>query len=381
MGQTAKIKIQKRNPERFRSNPGKKSLVEIRQKVLQGERLSREDGITLYNCSDLVGIGHLANLVRERLHGDKTYFNQNFHMNATNVCEANCLFCSFARIQPGDEQAFTFSLEQSKKFIEARYHPEVTEIHIVNGLHQGLAFDYYTSLLEMIRENFPNLHIKAFTAVEIQYFSEKYNMSIEEVLTRLMKAGLMSMPGGGAEILGNRVRKKICADKVSGEDWLKIHDIAHKLGLKTNATMLYGHVENYEERVDHLLALREQQDKSKGFQVFIPLAFHPEGNRMKNLPGPSAFDSLRTYAISRLLLDNFPHIKAYWAMLGVHLAQLALSFGANDVDGTVVSEKIYRMAGNKGPEMLTKEQLIQLIEETGRKAIERDTVYNTIGEE
>ena len=367
---------------KIRSYPKSESnLATIKEKVMNGERLTREDGVLLYETANLLELGNLANYVREKRHGNNTYFNQNFHMNATNVCEADCLFCSFARIEPDSEKAFTLNLQQAKKFIEEHNHAQMTEIHIVNGLHKGLPFEYYTDLLQMVRDNFPHLHIKAFTAVEIKYFAQKYDISICETLEKLMDAGLMSMPGGGAEIFAKRVRDKVCRNKVSAEDWLDIHRQAHRLGLRSNATMLYGHIENYSERIDHLISLRRLQDETGGFQTFIPLAFHPEGNRMRHLQAPTGFDDLRTYAISRLMLDNFDHIKSYWVMVGPKIAQISLSFGVDDLDGTVVSEKIYKMSGSQSPNMLTKEQLEHLICEAGRTPVERDTLYNVVGED
>lgn len=356
-------------------------LRPIAEKVLAGERLSFEDGVVLFTTHDLHTLGRLANHVRERLHGDKTYFNQNFHLNATNVCEASCLFCSFARLEEGMPQAYTMTLAQAMTKVEELCTPQTTEVHIVNGLHPGLEFDYYLELLRGIKRIRPQLHIKGFTAVEIHYFADKFGMSHEETLKRLIDAGLDSMPGGGAEIFAERVRRKLCADKVNGDGWLGIHRTAHQLGLKTNCTMLYGHIETPEERVDHLLRLRALQDETGGFQTLIPLAFHHEGNRMRKLPEPTGFDNLRTYAAGRLLLDNIPHIKAYWVMIGTKMAQISLHFGVDDIDGTVKDEKIYHMAGSDEPMALTRPELIRLIREAGRVPVERDTLYNVIAEE
>jgi aminodeoxyfutalosine synthase len=289
------------------------------------------------------------------------------------------MFCSFARLEEGMPGAYTMTLDEALAKVAARP-ADLTEIHIVNGLHPGLPFRYYTDLLRAIRALRPQLHIKAFTAVEIHWFAEHYRMSYEEVLRALVDAGLGSLPGGGAEIFAERVRMKICRDKVGADGWLRIHGIAHAMGLRSNCTMLYGHVETVEERVDHLLRLREQQDRSGGFQTFIPLAFHNENNALEKLPGPTAIDDLRLFAVSRLLLDNIPHVKAYWAMLGVKTAQTALWFGADDVDGTVEEEKIYKMAGSRAPDALTRAELVRLIRAAGRIPVERDTLYNVVAE-
>ncbi len=356
----------------------KNQLIQIHDKVREGEALSAEDGLFLFQHPDLLAVGQLANLVRERLHGDITYFNRNLHLNSTNVCEADCLFCSFARLKEGMPQAYTMSVETAMNWIRERYQPGMTEIHIVNGLNPDLEFSYYVNLLEAIRENFPMLHIKAFTAVEIHYFAEKFGMTYTEVLTQLVDAGLGSLPGGGAEIFAPRARKKLCRDKVEADGWLEVHRAAHNLGLYTNCTMLYGTVETLEERVDHLLRLRTLQAETGGFQAFIPLAYHPENNRLGAIGAPTGADDLRTVAVSRLLLDNIPHIKAYWIMLGIKTAQLAQRFGANDLDGTVTEEKIYHMAGSQTPNALTVTDLKRLITDIGRRPVERTTTYSVI---
>lgn len=350
---------------------------QLTEKVIQGERLSFDDGVFLFEYPDLLGIGQLANLVREKRHGDVTYYNRNLHLNATNVCEADCLFCSFARLESSMPQAVTMSHEQALQWIRERFQPGMTEIHIVNGLNPDLPFSYYTGLLAQIRQHFPDLHLKAFTAVEIHYFAEKYSMSYQAVLQELMAVGLGSLPGGGAEVFADRVRKKICRDKVDADGWLEVHRVAHQLGLPSNCTMLYGTIETVEERVDHLLRLRALQDQTQGFMAFIPLAFHPEGNRMKRIAPPTGADDLRVVAVSRLLLDNIPHMKAYWVMLGMKIAQVAQRFGANDIDGTVVEEKIYHMAGARTPDMLTVKELEDLIRAVGREPRERTTTYQS----
>jgi aminodeoxyfutalosine synthase len=354
-------------------------LDDIGAKLDAGARLSLDDGVRLMKQHDVGALGQLANRVRERRHGDRTYFNVNMHLNATNVCVADCHFCSFARLEVGMPGAFTMSVDEALDKVRAK--PlDMTEIHIVNGLHPGLPFEYYEDLLQAIKRERPALHIKAFTAVEIQFFADKYGMTIPKVLERLIAAGLGSLPGGGAEIFADRVRRKICADKVDAAGWLAIHKVAHAMGLRSNCTMLYGHIETVEERVDHLIRLRELQDESGGFQTFIPLAFHNENNALEKLPGPTGIDDLRVFAVSRLLLDNIPHVKAYWAMLGVKTAQIALWYGADDLDGTVEEEKIYKMAGSRAPDALSRSELVRLIRSAGRVPVERDTLYNVVAE-
>ncbi|MEM9460210.1 MAG: aminofutalosine synthase MqnE [Myxococcota bacterium] len=348
----------------------------IEDKVRAGEPLSFEDGVFLYRYPDLLAVGTLANEVRQRLHGDRTYFNINFHINPTNVCEADCQFCSFARLQPGMPQAYTMSLDQIRqKLVERREQP-VTEIHIVSGLHGGMPWEWYLDTLRVLKAERPEIHLKAFTAVEIHYFAQKFGKTYEQVLRELMDAGLGSLPGGGAEIFADRVRRKICRDKADADQWLEVHRTAHRLGLRSNCTMLYGTVETLEERVDHMLRLRALQEETGGFQTFIPLAFHPDGNRLGKLPRPTGIDSLRTYAVGRLMLHNIPHIKAYWIMIGLDTAQIAQNFGVDDLDGTVQEEKIYHMAGADTPQVMTRTSLIRLIREAGRQAVERDTLYN-----
>ena len=358
------------------------SLHHIRDKVRAAEPLSLDDGVALYQHPNLMELGVLANEVRERLHGDRTYFNRNLHINATNVCEASCRFCSFARLQPGDPGAYTMSLDEAWGKLRARVDAgdPITEIHIVNGLHPGLPFDYYTDLLSGLKRIQPDIHLKAFTAVEIFYFAKKFGMSIEAVLTALRAAGLDSLPGGGAEIFAARVRKKICDDKCDADEWLEVHRVAHRLGMRSNCTMLYGHIETAEERVDHMLRLRALQEETGGFQTFIPLAFHPDNNALMKLPGPTGVEDLRTYAVARLLLHNIPHVKAYWIMLGLKTAQTALWFGADDLDGTVQEEKIYHMAGAATPQAMNPNEIVRIIQNAGRAPVERDTLYNVIAE-
>jgi aminodeoxyfutalosine synthase len=348
----------------------------IRDKVHAGERLSAGDGLALFRHPNLLEVGALANVVRERLHGDLAYFNVNLHINATNVCEASCMFCAFARQDERAPAAYTMTLEEAWERVE-RAGP-ITEVHIVNGLHPGLPFSYYEELLRGIKRLRPALHIKAFTAVEIEYFAQKFGMTRREVLERLVACGLGSLPGGGAEIFAERARRKICADKVDAAGWIDIHQTAHRMGLKTNCTMLYGHIETDEERVDHLITLRAAQDETGGFQCLVPLAFHPANTAMAMLPPPTGVEDLRVYAVSRLLLDNVPHLKAYWTMVGQKTAQTALWFGADDVDGTVEEERIYHMAGARTPQALTRAELVRMVRAAGREPVERDTLYNVV---
>src|SRR6188472_3438659 len=353
-------------------------LGDISAKLDAGERLSFDDGLRLFECPDLLALGWLANREREKRHGARTYYNFNIRLEATNVCVASCLFCSFARLRPGDAGSYTMSLEQVWDKLRARAHQPLTEVHVVNGLHPDLLFDYYLEMLRGFKRIRPGIHLKCFTAVEIAFFADLYRMSDEQVLRELIEAGLDSMPGGGAEIFAERVRKKICHDKCDGDRWLAIHRTAHRLGLRTNVTMLYGHIETLEERVDHMLRARALQDETGGFQAFIPLAFHPDNNRLQKLPAPSATDTLRVHAVSRLVLDNIPHIKGFWIATGVEVAQLALWFGVDDLDGTVQEEKIYHMAGSATPEGMSTTQLSRLVRNAGREPLERDTLYNIV---
>jgi aminodeoxyfutalosine synthase len=353
-------------------------LGDIAQKLQAHDRLSFEDGVRLFNAPDLLAVGWLANHERERRHGARTYFNHNLRLEATNVCEASCLFCSFARLRPGDPGAHTMTVEQVLGKLRQRAHEPLTEIHIVNGLHPELPFDYYKDLLSGLKKIRPDVHLKCFTAVEIAFFADLYGMSDERVLIELREAGLDSLPGGGAEIFAPRVRQKICHDKCDGDRYLAIHRTAHRLGMRTNVTMLYGHIETMEERVDHLLRIRSLQDDTGGFQAFIPLAFHPDNNQMRKLPAPTASDTLRVHAVGRLLLDNVDHIKAYWVSSGVEVSQTALWFGADDLDGTVQEETIYHMAGSKTPTSLSTDDIENLIRDAGREPIERDTLYNVV---
>jgi aminodeoxyfutalosine synthase len=356
------------------------SLDAIAEKVRAAQRLSFDEGIELFRHPDVVAVGQLANEVRERLHGDRTYFNRNMRIEVTNVCVASCLFCSFAKLEEGAPGAHTMSLEEAWRELEVRMDDPPAEIHIVNGLHPGLPFSYYEELLAGFKRIKPDIHMKCFTAVEIHFFARHYGMTYEDVLERLRKAGLDSLPGGGAEIFHPEVRSRISHDKATADEYLEVHRTAHRLGMRTNTTMLYGHIETFEHRVDHLLRLRALQDEGGAFQAFIPLAFHPDGNGMRNLPAPTAIDALRTVAVSRLLLDNVAHVKAYWVSMTPEVAQIALRFGADDLDGTIVHETIYRAAGSRSPSGLTAPQLVRMIQEAGRIPVERDTFYNVVRE-
>ena len=353
-------------------------LSNIAEKVQAKERLSFEEGVTLFNSTDLLSLGWIANRERERRHGARTFFNHNLRLEATNVCEASCLFCSFARLKEGMPGSHTMSVEQILAKLRQRAGEPVTEVHIVNGLHPGLPFSYYTDLLSGLKKVRPGIHLKCFTAVEIAFFADHYGKTDTQVLQELKAAGLDSLPGGGAEIFAPRVRLKICHDKCDGARYLAIHRIAHGLGMRTNVTMLYGHIETMEERVDHLMQTRALQDETGGLQAFIPLAFHPDNNQMRKLPPPSASETLKVHAVARLMIDNVDHIKAYWISCGVDVAQTALWFGADDLDGTVQEETIYHMAGSSTPTALSTTDIEQLIWDAGREPIERDTLYNVV---
>jgi aminodeoxyfutalosine synthase len=353
-------------------------LGDIAAKLDAGERLSFDDGVRLFQTPDLHAVGWMANREREKRHAARTYYNFNLRLEATNVCEASCLFCSFARLRPGDAQAYTLSLEQVFDKLRARANQPLTEVHVVNGLHPDLPLAYYTDMLRGLKRIRPEVHLKCFTAVEIAFFADLYGMTDEAVLVALKDAGLDSLPGGGAEIFAERVRKKICHDKADADRYLSVHRVAHRLGLRSNVTMLYGHIETIEERVDHMLRTRALQDETGGLQAFIPLAFHPDNNQMRKLPAPTASDTLRVHAVSRLMLDNVPHVKAFWIATGVDVAQIALWYGVDDLDGTVQEEKIYHMAGARTPETLTTADLRRLIRAAGREPFERDTLYNIV---
>lgn len=352
-------------------------LNPLYEKILAGERLSAEDALALYQSKDILALGWLANHVRERMHGDRAYFNVNRHINPTNVCVAYCRLCAFGRKKdaPG---AYTMALEEVWQSAASGYSEAVTEFHIVGGLHPDLPFEYFLDLVSGLKQRFPQVHLKAFTMVEVAYLAKRAKLSIRETLQKLKSAGVDSLPGGGAEIFAGRVRHIICDHKIDGSQWLETARIAHELGLKSNATMLYGHIENDEDRVDHLMKLRALQDDTHGFQTFIPLAFHPDNTPLSHLPWTTGFDDIKQIAVSRLVLDNFPHIKSYWQMMTPKIAQISLRFGADDIDGTVVEERIYHDAGAETPQGLRRKDLVRLIKEAGREPIERDTLYRPV---
>lgn len=354
-------------------------LADILEKVRAGERLDRADGIRLYRCQDLLAVGWLANLVRERLNGDRAYFIYNQHVNYSNICTNLCKFCAFGKEKGGD-QAYEMTVEQVKDKVRERLGEPISEVHVVGGIHPDLPYSYYLEMLRGIKDVRPEIHIQAFTCVEIAHLSELAGKSVAETLQELREAGLGSIPGGGAEVFSPRIRKLTCEKKLSGHGWLEVAQTAHRLGIRSNATMLYGHIESVEERIEHLEALRAAQDQSKGFLTFIPLAFHPKNTGLHDLPRTTGVDDLKNIAVSRLFLDNFPHIKAYWVMIGPKLAQVALSFGADDLDGTIKEERITHMAGGETGGAMADSELIRLIREAGRQPVLRDTLYNVIRE-
>jgi aminodeoxyfutalosine synthase len=355
-----------------------RALESIRDKVLTGQRLSFEDGVALYRTRDLLTLGALANHVREKRHGDVAYFVWNTHLNHTNVCAASCDFCAFAA-KPGEARGYTLTLEQVFQTV-AGLAPSVREIHIVGGLHPDLPWSYFTDMLRGIKRVRPDIHIKAFTAVEVYFFHKLYRISVERVLAELKQAGLDSMPGGGAEIFARETRNKIIRGKADAGQWLDVMRTAHRLGIPSNCTMLYGHIESVEDRVDHLVRLRELQDETGGFVTYIPLAFQPWEAPAMDCPETTGFEDLRAIAVGRLMLDNVPHIKSYWIMIGPRLAQVGLSFGADDLDGTVTEERIAHDAGAGTPQLLTVHELTRMIREAGRRPLERDTVFNVVRE-
>ncbi|MGH9673727.1 MAG: aminofutalosine synthase MqnE [Bryobacteraceae bacterium] len=352
-------------------------LEPIRLKVESGLRLDHADGLALYRSHDLLGLGWLANLVRERLHGDVTYFNVNRHINPTDVCVASCRLCAFGK-RVKDPRAYTLSLEEVWEKAGHGWTDAVTEFHIVGGLHPELTLDWYCEMLRGLKLRFPNVHLKAFTMVEVAYLAQRTRVTPREVLIRLRDAGVESLPGGGAEIFCERVRRIICDHKIDGTQWIDVARTAHELGLKSNCTMLYGHIENAEDRVDHLLRLRALQDYTAGFVTFIPLAFHPANTTLQHVATTTGFDDLKNIAVSRLLLDNVPHVKAYWIMMTPRVAQIAQRFGADDIDGTVVEERIYHDAGATTSQSLRRAELLQLIRAAGRVPKERDTLYRPV---
>ena len=357
-----------------------KRLQQIGEKILHNERISSEEGLILFEDGDLSYLGTLANYVREKLHGNKTFFNRNFHIEPTNVCVFACKFCAYSRLYAHREEGWELSVDQMMDIVKSYDGKPITEVHIVGGVHPKLNLEFFAELLKKIKQHRPGLHIKGFTAVELDYMFRKAKMTATEGMKFLRDAGLDSLPGGGAEIFHPEIRTQICDDKVNAEGWLNIHETAHSLGMHTNATMLYGHIEKYRHRVDHMERLRSLQDKTGGFNTFIPLKFRNGDNEMSSVPESNIIEDLKMYAVARLYMDNFPHLKAYWPMLGRQNAQLTLSFGVNDIDGTIDdTTKIYSMAGaeEQSPSMSTAE-LVTLIKQVKRQPIERDTLYKEI---
>jgi aminodeoxyfutalosine synthase len=357
-----------------------RSLQNIGEKIFTKERLNEEEGLRLFEEASLPYVGALANFVRERLHGNKTYFNRNFHIEPTNVCVFSCAFCAYSRLYAHRDEGWELSAEQIMHTIKSYDGKPVTEVHIVGGVHPKLNMQFFIDVMKQIKNHRPELHIKGYTAVELDYMFRKAKVSAEEGLKILHEAGLDSLPGGGAEIFHPEIREKICADKVDADGWLNIHKAAHNLGMHSNATMLYGHIEKYWHRVDHMERLRKLQDETHGFNTFIPLKFRNKNNDMSNVAESTVVEDMKLYAVARLYMDNFPHLKAYWPMLGRENAQLTLSFGVNDLDGTIDdSTKIYSMAGSEEQHpSLSTTQLVSLIKQAKREPVERDTLYNEI---
>jgi len=354
-----------------------KKLYNINEKVVSGERLDFEDGLALYKSHDLIGVGRIADHVRRKQHGNKAYYVYNQHINYTNICINRCLFCAYAR-NNGEKDAFTFSIEDVKAQLLKRIDEPVRELHIVGGLNPSLPFQYYIDLIKTVKKIRPEATIKAFTAVEIDYIAKISSLSINETIAELKNAGLSMTPGGGAEVMSARVRNKLFPRKIDSAKWLEIMESLHSAGITSNATMLYGHIETIEERVQHLIKLRKLQDKTNGFSAFIPLAFHSKNTKLPRIPQTTAFDDLKSIAAARLMLDNFDHIKAYWVMIGEKLAQTALSFGADDLDGTIIEEKITHMAGAKSAKGLSPSNIKHLIASAGFEPVERDSFYNPV---
>jgi aminodeoxyfutalosine synthase len=357
-----------------------KELRTIAEKVYNDKRITFDEGMLLFEKGDLGFTGALANHIREKKHGDYTFFNRNFHIEPTNICVFDCKFCSYSRLLKQKEGAWALTEQETLDIVRNYNGKPVTEVHIVGGVHPKMGLQYFAELIKKIKEIRPEIHVKAFTAVELEYMCRKAKMSFAEGLKYLKEHGLDSLPGGGAELFAADIRAQICEDKCTGEEWLEIHETAHKLGIPSNATMLYGHIEKYEHRIDHMNRLRELQDRTGGFNTFIPLKFRNKGNQMSNIPEVSVIEDLRVYAISRIFMDNFAHIKAYWPMIGRTTAQLALSFGVDDIDGTIDdSTKIYSMAGSEEQSpQLTTQQLVELISQVKRHPVERDTLYNVL---
>ena len=352
-------------------------LADIHEKILAGERLSREDGLRLYRSPHLNAVGHLANRVRERLHGDVTYYVRNQHINYTNICNKFCKFCAFYAV-PGDPRAYTLSMEDVRRRLLATLHEPIQEVHMVAGINPRLPYSYYLDLVRTVKAVRPAVHVKAYTMIELAQIQRVARKPIEEVLTDLKEAGLDSVPGGGVEVLSDRVHDAIFALKLDARGWLDMARAVHRSGLHSNATLLYGHIETAEEKVDHLTTLRELQDETSGFLAYIPLAFHPDNTEMTELPGSTGISDLREIALARLMLDNFPHVKAFWIMISPAVAQASLWYGADDIDGTIVREEITHSAGADTPQELKRADLVHLIRECGRRPVERDTLYREV---
>ncbi len=352
------------------------SIKQIQKKVFSNKRLTRKDGIELFKSNDILSLGRMASHVAHKKNGDNVYFVRNMHINPTNICVNRCKFCAFSKTK-GEPGAYEMTLQDILNKAHSA-HKKIREFHIVSGLHPDLPFEWYLDMLRTLKRKFPKIHLKAFTAVEIDYLSRISGLSLKNTLQKLKEAGLGSMPGGGAEIFDPTVRNTLCAEKITGKRWLEVIKTAHRAGLKTNATMLYGHIETYEHRIDHLIKLRDLQDRTGGFQAFIPLSFQPRNSEIKKSVYTTGFDDLKTLAVSRLILDNFDHIKAYWVMLGEKIAQVSLSFGVDDLDGTVVEERIAKAAGGTTDGSLTKDEILHLIKQADRIPVERDTVYNVV---
>jgi aminodeoxyfutalosine synthase len=357
------------------------AIRDLLEKAVAGRRFTREDGVRLFQADDLAALGWAANLVRERRFGDIAYYLKNRHINYSNICKYDCMFCSFYRSSKDADGAWEWSVDEVLAHVAPFKDTGLREFHIVGGVHPDLPFSYYTDMLAALKREHPGVALKAFTAIEIAYFAELTSMSLREVLEALQQAGLDMIPGGGAEVFADRVRYKVCREKADADRWFEVHETAHALSIPTNATLLYGHIETDEERVDHILRLRELQERTGGLKSFVPLAFHPKSNRLEKLGAPTGADAMRNVAVGRLLLDNVDHIKAYWIMLGIKVAQLALAWGADDLDGTVTWERIYHMAGAQTPEGMTEERLRQVIREAGRIPVERDAFYNAVEKE
>lgn len=356
------------------------SIYDILKKVEQGERLSFDDGVRLFRSNDILHMGYAANTIRERKNNNKAFYIVNHHINYSNICKNRCKFCAFSKDKE-ETGSYTMEMEEIIEKAVTAVEEGATELHIVGGLHPDLPFDFYVDMIRKIHERCPDIHIQGFTAVEIEHLSQRAKLSIRQTLKTLKEAGLGSLPGGGAEVFSQNIREQLCPEKLSGEGWLQVMREAHAQGLRSNATMLYGHIETPEDRINHLIKLRDLQDETRGFMSFIPLAFHPKNTELASYSNTTAMLDLKVISISRLMLDNFDHIKAFWIMLGIKLSQISLYFGVDDIDGTVKEEKITHAAGAETPQVLSIHEITRLITEAGREPVERDTLYNTVKRE